>query len=73
MGYSLYLTVGGTYAIGERHRYGNHRSSVTLNSKGLRENEDAAELAVGRIEKPVTEKAVGIDRERRGRGRHVLT
>lgn len=69
----LDLAVSRTYAVGKRYGYGNHRSGVTLNGKWLREDENAAELAISRVEKPVTEEAVGIYRNRRGRGRQGLT
>src|ERR1035437_9874040 len=63
------IHVSRAYAVGERYRHRNDGGGVALNGKWLCEDEHAAELAVGWIQEPVSEEAVGIHRDRRGRRR----
>src|ERR1035438_3370595 len=66
------IHVSRAYAVRERYRHRNDGGGVALNGKWLCEDEDAAELAVGWIQEPASEEAVGIHRYRRGRRREGL-
>src|ERR1019366_10602739 len=63
------IHVSRAYAVRERYRRRNDGGGVALNGKWLCEDEDAAELAVGWIQEPASEEAVGLHRYRRGRRR----